>query len=235
VATQDSASGRPYRLEICGQPVDYVLCRSRRRTIGLSVDHRGLRVGAPQRATLKDIEALLHKHGKWVLDKLARWQDKPATAPLQDGSTFPWLGAPVTLRQDALSKRVCWQEQTLKVPATLSLETALLRAIKPKARTYLQARLEIWAARMGLPLPPLFLSSARTRWGSCNSKGEIRLSWRLMHFEPALIDYVVVHELAHLKEMNHSPRFWSVVEAHFPDWRQARTALRRLAPELPVY
>jgi hypothetical protein len=78
------------------------------------------------------------------------------------------------------------------------------------------------------------LSSARTRWGSCSSRSGIRLHWRLIHLPPALIDYVVAHEVAHLLEMNHSPRFWAVVERLYPDWRAARADLRKAAAGLPV-
>jgi predicted metal-dependent hydrolase len=76
------------------------------------------------------------------------------------------------------------------------------------------------------------LSSAATRWGSCTADGKIRLNWRLVHFPMSLIDYVVAHELAHLKEMNHSPRFWDTVESIFPEFREAREQLRSHPPEL---
>ena len=82
-------------------------------------------------------------------------------------------------------------------------------------------------------LPPLRLSSARTRWGSCSHHGGIALNWRLIFMPLAIVDYVVAHELAHLKEMNHSPRFWSVVEQLCPDWKTRRLELRRLAPQIP--
>lgn len=222
-------------LDLQGRTVTYCLRRSRRRSIALSVDHRGLRVGAPLGTALRDIESLLLKHGQWVLDKLARWQDQVAPPPLVDGSSLPWLGASLLLRVPQGLSRSCWSEGALHlaVPAGKELEAVLRRVLQQRARALFLERLEIYAARLGVPTPPLFLSSARTRWGSCNSKGEIRLSWRLAHFSVALIDYVVAHELAHLKEMNHSPRFWSVVEGLYPEWRWARAELKRQAPDLP--
>ena len=72
------------------------------------------------------------------------------------------------------------------------------------------------------------LSSARTRWGSCGADGAIRLNWRLMHFPPDIVDYVIAHELAHLRELNHGPQFWSTVGELFPDWQRARAWLRKL-------
>jgi len=82
-------------------------------------------------------------------------------------------------------------------------------------------------------VPALALSSARTRWGSCSAQGGIRLNWRLIHLPPAIVDYVVVHELAHLRHMNHGPRFWALVESVCPEYRALRAELRRLAAHLP--
>jgi predicted metal-dependent hydrolase len=79
----------------------------------------------------------------------------------------------------------------------------------------------------------LSLSSAQTRWGSASSNGTIRLNWRLIHFPMSSIDYVVAHELAHLREMNHSPRFWDVVRSVLPDYEQLRGSLR--GDGLPVF
>jgi predicted metal-dependent hydrolase len=90
------------------------------------------------------------------------------------------------------------------------------------------------AAQLGQPLPPLALSAARTRWGSCSVRSGIRLNWRLIHLPPELIDYVIAHETAHLIEMNHSPRFWAVVETLHPDWRTSRQELKRLGAALPL-
>ena len=103
-----------------------------------------------------------------------------------------------------------------------------------RALAWYRGRIEEYCHRLGLPVPAVRLSNARTRWGSCSSRSGIRLHWRLVHLSPALIDYVVAHEVAHLVEMNHSPRFWAVVERLYPDWREARAALRRAAATLPV-
>lgn len=93
-------------------------------------------------------------------------------------------------------------------------------------------RLEILSAKLGVPLPKLFLSNAKSRWGSCNSKKEIRLNWRLLQASPHIINYVICHELAHLKEMNHSAKFWAVVASIFPDYKAAEKELKALSPKL---
>ena len=96
-------------------------------------------------------------------------------------------------------------------------------------------RLNRCLERAGRSIAGWGLSSAQGRWGSCTSQGRIRLNWRLIHFAPALIDYVIAHEVAHLKEMNHGPAFWREVERLCPDFRAARDTLRRQPPDtLPL-
>ena len=221
-----------------GQTVAYQLRRSQRRTIGLAIDHRGLRVGAPTRARLGDIESLIRQHGQWVLDKLATWRERPAPAALEisDGTLIPLLGEPLTIALTTLG-RTRWQfgPQTLYLQPTATASSAQLleQALRDKARTIFAERLALHAPRLGVAVPPLRLSSAKTRWGSCSHHGGISLNWRLVFMPLAVIDYVVCHELAHLKEMNHSPRFWSVVEQLCPDWRNLRLELRHQARHIP--
>jgi len=92
--------------------------------------------------------------------------------------------------------------------------------------------LEILAAKLCVKTPPLTLSNAQSRWGSCSSRGDLRLNWRLLQAPPHIINYVICHELAHLKEMNHSARFWAIVEQLFPDYKRAEKELKALSPQL---
>ncbi|MCB1945628.1 MAG: M48 family metallopeptidase, partial [Thauera sp.] len=124
--------------------------------------------------------------------------------------------------------------EELLLPAGVDPQRALVRALRARALAWYRGRVEEFCHRLGVPVSAVSLSSAATRWGSCSTRSGIRLHWRLIHLEPALIDYVVAHEVAHLAEMNHSPRFWAVVERLYPDWREARAALRRAAATLPV-
>ena len=108
--------------------------------------------------------------------------------------------------------------------AWLKLQT--LQALRPRAAHY--------AGLLGLPAPKVAISNARTQWGVCTENGLIRLSWRLAHVAPALADYVVAHEVAHLVEMNHSPRYWTLLERLYPGWREARERLELSARMLPI-
>lgn len=223
-----------------GRLVPYTLYRGRRRTIGLTVDQRGLRVGAPARAAVSEIEAVLHRHGAWVLDKLAVWEEQgrpPFT--IAEGAEFPWLGETVRLHLGRGRNRAVWRPDGSALTLCLADETAaprvLERALREQVREVLAGRLAHFCAQMAVPAPALALSSARTRWGSCSTRGVVRLNWRLGFFPLPVVDYVVAHEVAHLEEMNHGPRFWSLVERLCPEWRARRAELKRLARQLPVF
>jgi predicted metal-dependent hydrolase len=224
---------------IAGQAVDYSLRRSRRRTIGLAIDQRGLRISAPLQARDGDIETLIRRHGQWVLDKLAAWQQRPAPEKLavSDGTVLTILGQPLTITVTALG-RARWQwvgdKLHLWPSPTTDAGQLLEKALRDKARAVFSERLAHYAPGLAVTPPPLRLSSARTRWGSCSRHG-IALNWRLLFMPLPIVDYVVCHELAHLKEMNHSPRFWSVVEQLCPDWRKRRLELRQLGRLVASY
>lgn len=228
-----------HRIVLDGRSIDYRLRRSRRRTIGLTIDQRGLRIGAPLRARHGDIEALIRQHGQWVLDKLAAWQARPLPQSLAigDGTVLSLLGQPLTLTVTRLGRaRWQWQDDKLHLWPTAAASPGMLleKALRERARTVFAERLAHYAPRLGVAAPPLRLSSARTRWGSCSTRSGISLNWRLIFLPLAIVDYVVCHELAHLREMNHSPRFWSVVEQLCPDWRRRRLELRQQGREIPV-
>ena len=227
-------------ITLAGQPIAYQLRRSRRRTIGLAIDQRGLRVGAPLQARLGDIESLIREHGQWVLDKLAAWRERPAAEKLAvaNGTVISALGAALTVTVTPGGRqRWLFSDDRLHlfVPPAVAASTVLEKALREKARTVFSERLAHHAPRLGVAPPPLRLSAARTRWGSCSSHGAISLNWRLVFMPPPVVDYVVIHELAHLREMNHSPRFWSIVEQLCPEWRARRLELRQLGRQIPQF
>ena len=221
-------------------PVAYRLRRSHRRSIGLTIDQHGLRVAAPLRAPLYEIEGLIRKHAAWVQGKLAEWRERPAQAALalQDGALIEVLGLPRQIRRIDASRVLASLNGTqilLQLPAEMPAGPLLEKLLREQARQFFHERLAYYAPALGVAPPPLRLSSARTRWGSCSRHGGISLNWRLILMPPPVVDYVVCHELAHLREMNHSPRFWSVVEQLYPDWRAQRLALRELGRQLPQF
>jgi hypothetical protein len=217
--------------------VDYRLIRASRRTLGMTIDQRGLRVGASPRTSLADIERFLRHNAAWVLKKLDEWHGHGRARHLAvcDGASIPVLGEDCVVRIEPGANRVRWVGRTLILQARPDADLRQLarRALRNRALELFRERAQHYAALLRRPLPRVALSNAQTRWGSCSEKTGIRLSWRLIHAPPRLVDYVVAHEMAHLVEMNHSPRFWKVVERLCPDYRSARDELRRLAATCP--
>lgn len=238
-ATKEQAKAQ--HIILAGRIVTYTLRRDRRR-LTLRIDERGLRVGAPRTVSLAAIETFIQSHGDWVLQKLDEFSAHtlPRYLTIHDGARLPLLGAEVQVRVTSGGNRGFWQadacggELWLAARPAADLAQIARRALQRRALEYFSPRLAATVARIDRPQPALALSSARTRWGSCSTQSGIRLNWRLIHLPPSLIDYVIAHEVAHLVEMNHSPRFWAVVERLHPDWRNARTELKRQGAALPL-
>ncbi len=237
----DARATQAHHLIIAGRIVAYALRRDRRR-LAMRIDEQGLRVGAPRHVPLAEIEAFILGHGVWVLDKLDELTSRTAQRhlPIHDGARLPVLGEEIRVRVTAGGNRGLWKadgeadELWLAARPTADLTLLARRALQRRALEHFRPRLAAMTALIARPLPPLSLSSARTRWGSCSAKSGIRLNWRLIHLPPALIDYVIAHEVAHLVEMNHGPRFWKLVEQIYPDWRGARASLKQLGAGLPL-
>lgn len=232
--------GNARRIELKGVAVDYQLRRSARRSLGLRVDDLGVRVGAPLDLSLREVEGFLQQHADWLLGKLAQRAARPAPAVfrVEEGVCLPVFGEAVRLRLGGAGRSGRWAPhpaggEALILPAAQP-ERALLKALEARALPWFRERVADYCQTLGVPVPPVGLTRARTRWGSCSRVSGIRLHWRLVHLAPELIDYVVAHEVAHLKEMNHSPRFWAVVAGLCPDWQARRRTLRRAGASLPL-
>ncbi|TVT75108.1 MAG: M48 family metallopeptidase [Denitromonas halophila] len=233
-----------HQIHLLGRPVGYHLRRSARRTLGLTIDGRGLSVAAPLRAPHSAVEAFLQAHDRWVLDKLSALAARPQPARLvvEDGLVFPLMGSPCRLMLSGGRAEVRWQAADESEAAGLALRCTarqspaerLKRALQARALSYFEGRVAEFALRIGVPVPPVGLTQARTRWGSCSARG-IRLHWRLIHLPADLIDYVVAHEVAHRVHMNHSPRFWALVAQVIADVSGARARLRQLGRTLPEF
>ena len=222
--------------------VAYAFRRGARRTIGLSVGPEGLTVAAPRWTPLAEVEALLRQKSRWVLDKLSQSRERGAAEALaridwREGASVPFLGQPLVLRLDPRQRHGPGGAGAVRDGATLWL--GLPQGAAPErlrdttqawligqARRLFAARLDHFAPQLGVRWQRLTLTAARTRWGSASADGSIRLNWRLIHLSEALIDYVAVHELAHLREMNHSARFWEHVGEVLPDYAQRRGTLK---------
>ena len=234
-------------LDLDGQPVEYVLRRSLRRSRAmLTLSDRGLVLAAPVRMSTRAIDAFIELSRPWLRRHLPRWRANSAPAPeLSALHRVLMLGEPldidVVVDASAARKRapkVVRDGQRVNVRTAGAADPVLIRGalrawMQGEALPWFEARALHFAPQVGVAKPPIRLTNARTLWGSCTPAGLVRLNWRLLQAPPELIDYVVVHELAHLIEANHSPRFWAVVARTFPAHREARRELtewqRRLA------
>jgi predicted metal-dependent hydrolase len=225
------------RLTLSGRTLEYRLKRSSRRTIGFSIDGSGLAITAPRWVTLADIETAIADKERWIFAKLAEWQTRVEQRALpridwKEGAQFPYLGKPVSVTLSAPHGALAFDAERASLAQEQQIKDRVQGWLQTEAKRLFGERLAIYATKLGVNFKGYALSSAATRWGSCSSDGKIRLNWRLIHFPLSIIDYVVAHELAHLREMNHSPRFWQTVESIFPEFREARHTLKHHPPEL---
>ncbi len=231
------AATRTRHLLIGGRIVEYRL-KSGMRRLAMTIDEHGLRINAPTRTTQGEIEGFVQQHGEWVLRKLDEWSiaTHRRHVAVRDGTRLPLLDGEAEVRVLPGANRVRWigEQLVLEARASADLGQLATRGLQKRAQAHFGARLGHYCAELGLAAPRLTLSSAQTRWGSCSRHSGIRINWRLIHLPSHLGDYVVAHEVAHLREMNHSRRFWSIVERIYPDFRTARGALKRQAASLPI-
>jgi predicted metal-dependent hydrolase len=226
--------------------IAYELRRARRRSIGFVVGPEGLSVSAPRWVGVGEVESALREKERWIVRKLQEQADRArrmqaSRIEWRDGAQLPFLGEPVILVLDPRTQGAVLNTAADALPGVprLTLHLGLPQHageaqvrelvqswLQRQARRVFEERCALFATRLGVRVRRIGLSSATTRWGSASADGSIRLHWRLVHFALPVIDYVVTHELAHLREMNHSPAFWDVVRSVMPDYEKALGTLR---------
>ncbi len=223
---------------LVGKHITYTLKRSgKRRSIGLRIDDRGLTVSMPLRASEKWLHSVLQDKALWVVEKLEGWQTH--IQPLirwQDGEKIDYLGDLLVLRveQSLFAAPPAARGGELRVfvwngSQATSLEKTVSCWYKQQAEQFFMQRVAYYAPLLKVAPRSVKLSEAKAQWGSCTANGSVRLNVQLIKLPPRLIDYVVVHELAHLRELNHSAAFWQVVESVCPDYADLRAELKAIA------
>jgi len=231
---------------LCEAVVAYEFKRGQRRSVGFMVGPEGLEVRAPKWLALREVDAALQEKSHWIIKKLGETQERQQRLLANqiewcDGARFAFLGTPTRVVLDAQhvgAELKMPTDNALDAPH-LSLHLGLPDSATPtqigaavqawlmrQARRIFTERLDHFAPSLQVQWRQLALSNARTRWGSAHSDGSIRLNWRLLHFKQSVIDYVVVHELSHLRVMNHSPRFWATVRSVLPDYAARKAELK---------
>lgn len=223
-----------------GVHIAYAFARAKRKTIGFSIGPDGLVVRAPKWVSLKEVDAALHEKSVWILRKLTEsqerhQQDTHSRIAWQDGTLFPYLGRQVLLRIDPAqgsAQLVSGDPEVLRIGVSGQASDVQIRDcvqawLMRQARSLFEVRLNHFAPLLGVQWKKLSLSNAGTRWGSARVDGAIRLNWRLIHLSLGEIDYVVAHELSHLRVMNHSAQFWDTVRSVMPDYAERRQRLKK--------
>lgn len=228
------------RLRLPDRDLTYTVTHSRRRrTIGLKVTEDGLTVTLPHRLSARHADTAVRDKQAWVLDRLDR-MDLRARPALQgvEGEKIGWLGTPLPLRvhrDDRVRTRVLRENDALHVHidqalppdmAASALRSALHRWRKTEALTLMTPKLEAYAEQLGARRPKVSVREQKRRWGSCSEDGSIRMNARLIGFDESLIDYVCAHEACHLKVMDHSKRFYALLDQIMPDHRARSRALK---------
>ncbi len=230
--------------DVDGRPVTCRVLRARRRTYALRVAADGvLELRLPQRLPARLIPDLLQRHRRWIAGQFERRASHAVAVPdYSHGSRQRYLGDDCTLHLAVGRTRVQLQDAALRVSVPTPQESAAVaralegwyrcqaQALLPPRLSALAATLP-WLARRALSPPRVV--RLRSRWGSCAPDGRITLNMGLMLLAPELIDYVLIHELCHLREMNHGPRFYALLGAALPDFHDRQAALRAERPWQP--
>ncbi len=244
-------ANREIRLQ--GAVVGYEFKRGKRRTIGFVVGADGLVVSAPKWVPLGEVDAAVREKGGWIVKKLGEARERHSRLEntrivWQDGAELPFLGETVVLALDPTHgfKGIGAELQAEPVQrpdgtlhrvlrvglahnaAAEQIRDAVQAWLMRQAKRIFTERMNHYAPLLGVQWRSLRLSSAGTRWGSASVDGSVRLNWRLIHFRMAIIDYVVAHELSHLRVMDHSPRFWDTVRTVVPDYAELRGQLKQV-------
>jgi len=216
---------------------DYNLTRSRRKTLALIIRNGRLEIRAPLRMPIYEVNKFVTSKEKWIRDKLARsteQQLKRGKFRLGYGAALTYRGKqyPITAKEGSYSG---FDGERFFIPPGLDSEqikSACGQVYHMLAKRVIPERTRDLARQMGVRPAAIRINSAKTRWGSCSAKRSVNFSWRLILADDGVIDYVIVHELAHITEMNHSQRFWRIVSEIIPDYKERKTRLKGLQEKL---
>ncbi len=221
-----------------------VRSKKRRRTVALSMKAPAeIIIRAPHRTTMTFIENFIRDRSHWILAKFAEFKQRQMNTShyeFVDGEQFYFLGQSYVLRIIA-NKKIKFRGELTNTNLLIYIRDDLAKEqmikyltkwYQEKAKQIIFERLIYWQQQLNISFNRFFLSRAKTNWGSCNAKNDIRINWRLIMMPTEIIDYVIVHELCHVIHKNHSKRFWNLVHAAMPDFQQRRNELTKLGREM---
>lgn len=229
-------------------PIAYVIRRTgREKTVALTIEGRGkLVVTAPEGVSVQRLNGIVRSKAPWVVRRIRRASDLPPPPSEREfvtGETVRYLGGQYRLKVienrdlDRARMRAGWYEVAVRPGLTASARRREARkrlagSLKDHADLYLPRRLAEICRRLRVAMPSIAVREQSKRWGSCDRTGALRINWRIIQAPIALIEYVLVHELAHLEHRGHDRKFWAAVGQWLPDYEQRRARLRELGSAL---
>lgn len=234
----------PSSLKLGKMVIPYEERKSARiKRISIRVTPDKVRVSAPTRSSKREIQAFIEKNSEWILENWVKLQEtiiKPSLRLYETGVKVPYLGRDIEIRiseieQKMISARFESKTDSLNITLPLGISKEqrqeavreiLEKWFKQKARSIFLKKLDTWSQAMGVTYNQFRLKEQKTRWGSCSSLGNINLNWRAIMATESIIDYLVIHELAHLRYLNHSEDFWNFVARFCPEYMGYRKWLR---------
>lgn len=224
--------------------IDYILIQAKRNSIRLSVNESGdVRVYAPKTMRLRDVDAFVAERRADVQAMAGRVQQRreafEAGHPLEDGAQLLVLGRPVTLRVSTAgrkSAKLAGDQLLLAAPEIdrATLRALIRRALSEEALKEIRRLIAVHAPELRVQPGRIAIREQKSRWGSCSDRDNLNFNWKLMLAPPEALEYVVVHELCHLIEFNHSARFWRLVESRMPDYELPKKWLKEHGKMLEI-
>jgi predicted metal-dependent hydrolase len=203
--------------------------QARRYTLRIQAATREVILTLPPRGSLKEAKAFAAKHGGWIAARLGRL---PALVPFAHGTLLPLRGVPHRIVHRRAVRGTVWTETDAQGHRLLCVAgeaphvaRRVTDFLKREAKRDVEAASRRYAEKLGVKIGRLVVRDQTTRWGSCSTTGSLSFSWRLILAPPYVLDYLAAHEVAHLVEMNHSRRFWRLVERIYPGLQRAKAWL----------
>ncbi len=240
---QEEITGKSRKVKeiaLSNRSIFYELIRSKRKTVRLRLINQDLlEVNAPAKISLDSLEVIIRQKENWINRRIESLRELPNGTSRRcyvQGEAFLYQGERFELRIHLQSQ---WKKhQVFKEEGILSvwgpnfepieIQSALTYWFKKSAHETISSSLIEWSRRLEIPYQKIDLGNGRTLWGTCHRNGTIRVNWRAIFIAPGILDYLLVHELCHLREMNHSSRFWAEVEKILPDYKIRRRKLKEL-------
>jgi len=219
---------------------EYKLTRSKRKTIAIKINEDSrLEVRAPLHISQEKIDSFVNSKEKWIVkhtNEISKKYKLKKEFTLNFNDYVLVRGEKTyihSIKENTASydkeKRIFYIPE---IANSAQIKEILIKLYKLIAKSYIHQRVEFFSKQMNVNPTAVRITSAETRWGSCSGKNSVNFSWKLIMADDEIIDYVVVHELAHIKQHNHSPKFWNIIESTIPDYRKQKEKLKILGEKL---